>query len=806
MIGTEIRSFHHLLRVVGNEPKKILFKRDNGNICLAEAITIKNSEIASCDNEETIYFFNNIYGDDKPRSDWFVDKKIAKTIGELNNKWLRAFQIYYNKNPHRIDNYSEYIRCMWVMPDSFDEDYEKFCQSNKKQFEIIRRKYCSDDHELMKFFYALCEGSKNYFFWAVAEYFSGCVSLYNLKRIIDWVNIYGHLSKKLVKGTVTGYTSSEEIHDLLNEIVILRQEKRINDIINSFNTVQKHCLKTKRLTDRDKDVLNKFWKLSSTKKSNFIRKMSTINDADEIMRQMAYMVHVRFEWDKNALINYITNTENLNAEIISVNGDIVLVKVNDYDAVKYLGKATNWCISKNKTYWNQYIKTDGCSIQYMIFDFSKTEDDKHSIIGFTSELNRGITNAHDFTNQNLMRGQSNRERSNLKSFLEKFNNKNGIFNILKEDNIRLSDVTFYDKLPYDWNKKSFIKYLNECVDHNNYEIIQDSDDKLALIINDANIRYFLGDYYMNSTNRETWRKEHIIFADFSLPENDPNKIIFGIVSVVEMTCEAFVNSLFNIYMNPMRCSFNQKLIDYNLPYDTIQRTDNVFNRFKSAIVHFDLPILRHLLDDEKLIKAIKDGKIQGISKDTLFVALQTSILNYHSFDLINLFYERGFTLTELMGKSNISSFFFSIYSEIFNIKNGVFDNMILPKKNDIEDFNNGCLKSYEDTLYIGLFLALNLLIEHEKNGFMFKEFCLQTVGQNSKCQLTDYLFTKASELVDYKKPNDTILAIMKYAFKNNLTDVISTIVNQKQPKIQELLIRNGYVMKDKPISMAMSYS
>lgn len=125
------------------------------------------------------------------------------------------------------------------------------------------------------------------------------------------------------------------------------------------------------MSSRDKDTLAKFGKLSSTKKNNFIRKMSTVEDGDEIMKQMAYVVNVHFEWNKDSLIDYITHTENLHAEIVSINGDIVLVKVNDYDAVKYLGKSTNWCISKNKTYWNQYTKDEGQATQYIIFDFSK---------------------------------------------------------------------------------------------------------------------------------------------------------------------------------------------------------------------------------------------------------------------------------------------------------------------------------------------------------------------------------------------------------------------------------------------------
>lgn len=785
MIGTQIRGFHHLSRVVGNTPKIFIFKRDNGRICMAEAVAIKGDDVPSRDGGESIYFFNNAYGRSKPSLDRYHGKEIFNTLSALNDRWSGAIKIYISKDVSSMNDYSSYIRAMWMMPDSFYNDYERFCNENKKRFNVVERKYVNKNEPLLKYIYALCNGSNNYFFWAVAQYFGNDVPLCDIKRVIDWANNYGQLAKDLKKGTVTGYTNSEQLKCLLNETLNLRKQKRIRDVINSFNTAQKKILKSRTLSNRDKDTLAKFGKLSPTKKTNFIRKMSTIEDGDEIMKQMAYVVNIHFEWNKDSLIDYITHTENLHAEIVSSNGDIVLVKVNDYDAVKYLGKSTNWCISKNKTYWNQYTRDDGLATQYIIFDFSKPEDDVLSIIGFTSVFNRGITHAHDFVNHNLMTDRPRRNNVSIKSFLDKFNRANGIFSILENDKIKLCDVTSYDKTPYEWNKESFIKYLNECVDENNYDIVHDSDNKLAVIVNDQNVRYFLGDNYMNNTNRDIWRRQHIIFADFSLPQNDPDKLIFGIVSQNDETYESYVNCMYNEHFDNAGCSFDAKLAEYDLPYDIICRTDDVVNRYRNALMDIEVPIIRQLLENKDLVKAIQRGEGIGVSCDTYYQALYTSILNYHSFELLEAFYNKGFTLTELMGEDNVNNLFYSIYDVMYNVKQERDGDMTLPTNKELSKFEQGTLDSYDETLYVGMFQALNMLIEHERNGYMFRNFCLYLSNHDEKSSLIDYLVTKASGFADYKNPSDSTYYMIKYAVRYQLKDALANIDKHSNPQIRE---------------------
>ena len=349
----------------------------------------------------------------------------------------------------------------------------------------------------------------------------------------------------------------------------------------------------------------------------------------------------------------------------------------------------------------------------------------------------------------------------------------------------MCDVTSYDKTPYEWNKESFIKYLNECVDEDNYDIVHDSDNKLAVIVNDQNVRYFLGDNYMNNTNRDTWRRQHIIFADFSLPQNDPDKLIFGIVSQNDETYESYVNRMYNEHFDNAGCSFDAKLAEYDLPYDIICRTDDVFNRYRNALMHIEVPIIRQLLENKDLVKAIQRGEGIGVSCDAYYQALYASILNYHSFDLLEAFYNKGFTLVELMGEDNVNNLFYTIYDVMYNVKQERDQDMTLPTNKELSKFEQGTLDSYDETLYVGMFQALNMLIEHERNGYMFRNFCLYLSNHEEKSSLNAYLVTKASEFADYKNPSDSTYYMMRYAVRYQLKDALANIDKHSNPKIRE---------------------
>jgi hypothetical protein len=312
--------------------------------------------------------FNNCYSNVKFRLEYHSGTEIYNTVSELYGKYHNVWVANLSDRRNNKDNFFNEIV---LMPENFEAQYKDFCEANKKQIPNVTR-YDDVNSPFFKYIFAISSGSKNFFFWAINAHYKHGINIYQIEKILTWNDNYNQLQSKLSKGTITAYTSPSDFFSIVREMTELRRNKRANDVINSFNTTQKKLLKGYSLTNRDYETLSRFGKLSPKKKNNFIRKMSNVEDPVEILRQMSFLADIHFEWNKESFMDYVKNMEDLNCEIVVDKGDVVLLKVGDYEAVKRLAKATNWCISKDKKYWNDYMchKAPGAT-QYVIFDFSK---------------------------------------------------------------------------------------------------------------------------------------------------------------------------------------------------------------------------------------------------------------------------------------------------------------------------------------------------------------------------------------------------------------------------------------------------
>jgi Acetyltransferase (GNAT) domain len=75
--------------------------------------------------------------------------------------------------------------------------------------------------------------------------------------------------------------------------------------------------------------------------------------------------------DKDELLDAL---ETLNAKVIQNTNDILVIRVNDYEAMKRIGCTSTWCFSRPNAeqYWDDYAVY---GFVYVIFDFSKDFDD-----------------------------------------------------------------------------------------------------------------------------------------------------------------------------------------------------------------------------------------------------------------------------------------------------------------------------------------------------------------------------------------------------------------------------------------------
>ena len=763
MIGTSIRSIRHLYRMSDTSLKTILvkFKENTWDICKV----VKFPENSSFG--ETLFIFNNYLR----QGNWNFDtvimsndfKKHFKTT-DVSSCTCRVMSMRKEELPAWGGYFQEII----LLPNSFEHDYEKFLNENNKVVSTLRDKFGISTNDIkVKMLYMYSEGSKNFFQWAVTSYYHNGISMSLLRNILIWNDSYKQLSKNLSKGTITAYTSRDSIFKLVGELGELRKEKRINDSINSFNTAQKKLFKNNKLTDTDKQALWRFSRLSETKRINFIKKVSSITDYCELTKQLRFVTSVHFSWSKESFMDFLTNVEGIKYEKIFENDKVVLVKVLDYETIKQLGKTTNWCISKNKTYWNNYIEGyHGITTQYMVFDFSKLEDDKLSIIGFTTTHNKGITSAHNFVNENLM-GDEEAEQVLLNSFISRFTNNKNIYSLLAEDGIDITLVVQYDMPPYKWDEKSLMTYLYECVNPENVDIIKKGDNKIVLSVMDENIRYFFGDTYHDNISPDYWNYQHIIFIDFSKNVYDINKLQFAIIEESSGD-EDYCVGLYNERALNSRQNFDSKLIEFGLPYNTIRRTNNPYVRLRNGLFSYNTPMIKDSIK-ECSKDDIKRIITRDIGAESFYDILMTTIRQYVSFDYLNLIYDNGFNLTSILPIKYISDILKQLAYDMRNL--GRYTTMFGKLECVTEEHIKGFYEnSYgrDDTKFIGLFIAIKTIIDNETNlskadyNLMFKRIITYIANDGKEAQLYNQLLTIMMDKLDYALFDDGIYSLIKY--------------------------------------------
>lgn len=77
--------------------------------------------------------------------------------------------------------------------------------------------------------------------------------------------------------------------------------------------------------------------------------------------------------------------------VVSDTDNILILEISNFEQSKKLGSGS-WCISRNKTYFDQYVERDGK--QYFIYDFNQTSKSVKSLVGITLTSTKTVKAAH----------------------------------------------------------------------------------------------------------------------------------------------------------------------------------------------------------------------------------------------------------------------------------------------------------------------------------------------------------------------------------------------------------------------------
>ena len=261
-----------------------------------------------------------------------------------------------------------------------------------------------------------------------------------------------------------------------------------------------------------------------------------------------------------------------------------------------------------------------------------------------------------------------------------------------------------------WDFESLMSYLYECVEEENVDILMHKDNKLVLSVRDENIRYFLGDVYIDNIPSDEYDEQHIIFADFSMSQYDPNKLLFAIIC---RNVEDYCNGMYNETAHSVNVNFDSKLLEFGLPYNTIRRTDDILKRVRDAFMSFNSNILFDCvkIDGKCLDRVMKDM----IDEDRIFSVIATSISDYLSFDYLNLIYDNNHFISDYLESNYIGEIINTAFNNLKYAARHLYRNNILEMPNDekIKAFFNEELRNRNEAIYIGSYLILKKIIEKE---------------------------------------------------------------------------------------------
>lgn len=728
-IGKRVRNLRHLIRSVGVNNLVTLID-DNLN----QPIQCGFISLVLNNGKTTNFLFNDRGGDQRLSSSLL--SHMTNEQVSLVQKQLEKYRYLIVLNDGRL--LKEFGRNFILISSNLDDDYATYCKQNKKLFENIFSKYISSDSVNCKLVYMYCSTSPNMFAWILNNYFKHNIPWARFKSILAFANNYPQLISQLANKSITAYNGHNQIKNLIDEIINLRRIKRASTMANAFNTAQKKILKTHLNEDITIHALNRLARLSPNKQHNFIRKMSTITDIHEIMRQLMHLTNGQFIWDKNVVLDYITNGDSLKCDIVVNKDNILIVKVHDFETIKYLAKTTNWCISKNKSYWQNYINHANHASQFIIFDFNKKEDDEFSIVGFTLHDRRGITAAHSFSNKNILgSGSNNQEYLDCISFLSQ-NPMNDIFSLFKEYNISLETFYKYEPFPFAWNQTSFLNELEKNIADEEYTLYYASDNgivlnaKLSLIkkIFQNSINFPNNFGFDSSLNNNS---NIFIFLDFTKSPNDITSLLWGVVEPTNHYCEE-VFQLMNRFSNRVYSTSFEKLLEkYDLPFDIIRRPSNDTAIFKKLMLQGNINSAKKYITNDKIIDECK--------KDTnwrrSFNQINSNIIFEHSsYDMVKFIYDNNRTLNDFISTREISQLLGSIIETMSEMGNMATQCQFVPNESHFQQLQNHNLNDFQKTVYVGRAYIFDMIIRNENKLDAIK--VLSSVISNHK-YINDYL-------------------------------------------------------------------
>lgn len=697
MIGTQVRGMKHLCRMAKEAINGLHILAINRGREVSEYI------VFPCEDGQAIALFSNY------RHGRGGDGNIPKS----HKKGVEAAQgkgFYFQTHIFMEQSLSQIGSVIIAVNDTIDADFNKFVVDNNKLIAPIFEKFIEREAPICKLIYCITDGNANFFAWAIKSIIKNYVSIYAIKHLMDFQSEHSNLVKETSKQNLIALSKNRDFTKAISEVFELRAKSVAKQALNWFNPMQKKMLREKLSSADAVQCLNNFSRLSKTKRLNFIKKVSTMANVDEILSLMSYLcTNTHFQWNKEDFLEFVKNADGLSCEVVLDRDSIVVLKVFNFETIKRLAKTTNWCISKNKSYWDNYMGHSSCSemsfdgfngsddeklfedkyaknfydllnsdqykssttsspIQFMVFDFNENEDTNESIVGITVKDGR-IAHAHNFTNKNMI-GQNHFDENVNRHF--DIDNITEIWTSSALDDNEISDIDMFLKqkkinmsvfaMPTyercNWDKQSIQHFILNFVPSEDINTLYESENHLMLYTKNTNMfAIFPNIAQLYDRVEVDFVDGYIFFLDFTKKENEENKILCWPISVSQFGIEEPYRYGFNEYFNRAH-KFTSFMDSLSIPFNIIRRPNTENFRLKTYIKEFNIPKVLETL------QAIKSKKI-SISTDNQ-VALRDFIFHVVTLRDITFIKEmhENFNICELLDEEHVSRLLINLIEHI----------------------------------------------------------------------------------------------------------------------------------------------
>lgn len=251
----------------------------------------------------------------------------------------------------------------------------------------------------------------------IAEFFKAYIEDSSIDDIIDVLDTYQQYSDVITRANVDvlklNGKSLEVVDDTFNKIIL---DHNVNNYTKSILSKKYAEL----LTPETSKVFKTLYENSVTKQDlqEYVgRKLAAIKTPEEFL---AYMIKVKEHFTGFSDEALSAKLKGLDIKPTYAKDGIVIFHVKNFEESNKLG-SVSWCISRNKSYFNDY--TNNGSRQYFMYDFNKSEEDRESIIGFTIYKDGSIRASHWKNDDNFRFGSQYPELhlEVLKEDLKEFN-------------------------------------------------------------------------------------------------------------------------------------------------------------------------------------------------------------------------------------------------------------------------------------------------------------------------------------------------------------------------------------------------